>query len=185
MTQTVATGGDETGREESTSRPVAVLYVLGRERAYHFVTFVLVMLMIVCAGLALRYPTDRMLDDFGSLARGRLFQLGIACIGVLPIAGWFWWMRRYVRRLAWDAATREVELEWFGYVGDRVVRYRADDIVGASFHEGKLSLPRAPSVDAPYLKLELRGRRPLIIDLQGRLTDPAALEAILEGREPE
>jgi hypothetical protein len=160
------------------------LYVLGREGAYHFVGIVLVVWLIVAIGLAL-LPMDKVIAELGSVAAARLFQMGIALTGIVPLGLWLWWIRRYVRRVSWDASAGQVEMELFRHFGTRTVRCAPRQLAAPSFHRGKSQHLRAPSVDAPYVKVHLEGWTSLIIDLRGDVIDSEGLMTILEGNAPE
>lgn len=161
-----------------------VLYTLDRERTYHFVTGVLLALAGIAVGLATLLTPEEMVREFGSVAIGRGVQLALSAVGCCPLLAWLRWIRRYARRITWLADVRRVRIDRCGYVGVSSWILAPAEIENTTAHAGRADVPGAPTVDAPYRRLHLRGRRALILDEQGTTHDGDALAAILSGREP-
>jgi hypothetical protein len=168
--------------ERSTAR---VIYTLDRERTYHVVTLVLVVLAALVTWLVGLLTPAAMVREVGSVAAGRVLQVFLLLIGVGPCLAWLWWMRRYVQRITWVPELRQVRIERCGYLGATSWLVKPADVAEATSHPGRADYPGVPSVNAPYRTIRLRGRPALILDDQGTVHDEEALKAILDGRTPE
>lgn len=157
------------------------IYTLDRERAYLFVTLVLLGLAGIVTWLATLLTPEDMVRDLGSISRGRLLQAALLVGGWVPVLAWLWWIRRYVRRITWLASIGVVQIERCGYVGVTSWLVSPAEIEGATTRDGGNTLVDG---SAPYHRLRIRGRPILILDDQGTIHDAGALAAIQSGRDP-
>ena len=108
--------------------------------------------------------------------------LGVAALGLAFAGGMALYGTLYVGTIRYDEAAgmlhiRTVELIVTGR--RHVVPLSA--IKGARRKEGRLDNPGGVSVDAPWLALQLKGRRwPLIVDAQGHFPDRALAARLLK-----
>ncbi len=110
--------------------------------------------------------------------------LTVAALGLAFAAGMAAYGTLYVGTIRYDAAAgtlhiRTVELILTGR--KRVVPLSG--VKGSNRREGRLDNPGGVSVDAPWLALQLKGRRwPLIVDAQGHFPDRALAARLLKLR---
>ena len=162
-----------------------LVYTLDRERSYHFITLVLLVLAAVLARLGLSLTPADMVAEFGSIAAGRVAQVVLCVAAAGPILAWLWFMRRFVRRLSWLSDENLVEVELCGYFGRGIRRFAPADVLDSTAHAGRTTFTDAPSVNAPYRRLRIRGLPGLILDGRGTTHDARALNAVLGGRSPD
>ena len=160
-----------------------LVYSLDRDAAYGVATGIVSALALLVAVLAF-LPTTAMLERDLGAAGPWLWRGGILAFAAGLLCAWARWLPRYVRRLHWDHAEGVALVERYGLLRRTVTRLRPDAITRVTTHEGKLFLPPAPRVDAPYWRIEWTGGRPLLLDAQGRVVDEQALAAILAGVAP-
>lgn len=160
-----------------------LVYSLGRDRTYHFVTIVLLALGLVVSWLSSLLTPESVREEFDASAPVWAVRGVFLLVGWSGFLAWLWWMRRYVRLLTWLPQQRLLVVERFGWFIRRH-QIPVSALRDVSSHEGISNIPEAPSVHAPYRRLKINGLPPLILDDQGQTHDAQALDAILEGREP-
>jgi hypothetical protein len=168
-------------QEKETER--VLVYSLDRDAAYSVATGIVSALALLVAVLAFLPTTATLERDLGA-AGPWLWRGGILVLAVGLLTVWARWLPRHVRRLHWDRERGVALVERYGVLRRTVTPLRPDAITRVTTHDGKLFVPPAPRVDAPYWRIEWNGGRDLILDAQGRVVDEAALAAILAGKAP-
>jgi hypothetical protein len=173
----------------------AVIFDAGRQALK--VRF-LMWLSLVCAAGAVYWGQD-LLRTFGTrpadggvlapLAVRIAWGGSVAALG-LGFAFGMWLYGRYaIREILLIPAERRLRIATYRFVGRRVETFEFSDVTGATARRDRFQAtdvfgaPKGISVDAPWLAIRLRGRRwPLVLDLQGLVSDPAQLRAVLHNK---
>lgn len=108
--------------------------------------------------------------------------LTVAALGLAFAGGMALYGTLYVGTIRYDAAAGTLHIRTVEFLvtgRKRVVPLSA--IKGATRKAGRLENPGGVSVDAPWLALQLKGRKwPLIVDAQGHFPDRALAERVLK-----
>jgi hypothetical protein len=106
--------------------------------------------------------------------------LGLASLGIAFAAGMWAYGRNYVSALGYDEASGVLHVRTVGFAGSDETRYAASDVLGSDYHAGRSSYGRV-SVDAPWMKVRIKGRRwPLIVDARGEFPDRKLMAELLK-----
>jgi hypothetical protein len=182
----------------STTLPSAepeVIYRAGRQAVK--VRF-LMWFSLACAAGALVAARDLFLTygtrpaDGGvlaSLAVRMAWSGTVAALG-LGFAFGMWLYGCYaVREIWWLPAEHRLRIVTYRFVGSRTETVGAAEITGAQARRDRfratdlLGNPAGISVDAPWIAVRLQGRRwPLVLDLQGLVTNSDRLRAVLHSK---
>jgi hypothetical protein len=109
--------------------------------------------------------------------------IGIAALGSAFAAGMWVYGRLYVSALRFDPAARALHFRTVGFVGGRELVVAEPDIVGSTYQPGRGPSGADIQVDAPWIKIAIRGRRlPLILDAQGVFRDIDLAARLLKAR---
>jgi transmembrane protein TMEM70 (proton-transport ATP synthase complex) len=107
--------------------------------------------------------------------------LGMAGLGLAFAAGMALYGTLYIGSIRYDEAAGTLHIRTVEFIltgRKRVVPLSA--VKGARRKEGRLENPGGVSVDAPWLALQLKGRKwPLIVDAQGHFPDPELAARLL------
>ncbi|MDP8993979.1 MAG: hypothetical protein M3N07_03195 [Pseudomonadota bacterium] len=114
---------------------------------------------------------------------------GVAALGLTLLAGMWFYGRLYVTAVDYDEAADALHVRTLEFLGSRETVYPAAAVRRADYVEGRSHAPDAlipshgVSVDAPWFKLRLAGRRvPLILDAKGEFGDAALVKRLLKLR---
>ena len=106
--------------------------------------------------------------------------LGVAALGIAFAAGMWAYGRHFVSALAYDEAAGALHVRTVGFAGSHETLLSASDVLGSAYLAGKSSYGRV-SVDAPWMKVRVRGRRwPLIVDAKGEFPDRKLVARLLK-----
>jgi hypothetical protein len=101
--------------------------------------------------------------------------IGVAGLGIAFAAGMWLYGRLYVSALRFDAAARALHFRTVGFFGGHDLVFAEADILHSTYQPGRGPSGADIQVDAPWIKVAIRGRRlPLILDAQGVFSDLAA-----------
>ena len=104
--------------------------------------------------------------------------LSVASLGIIFAAGMWAYGRVYVSAMRFDEAADMLHVRTVGFIGGRDTIYPARDVLGSTYHEGRLDNDEGDlvgvTVDAPWITLRMAGKSwPLIVDAQGEFPDRA------------
>ncbi len=101
--------------------------------------------------------------------------IGVAGLGIAFAAGMWLYGRLYVSALRFDEAARALHFRTVGFFGGHDLVCSEADILHSTYQPGRGPSGADIQVDAPWIKVAIRGRRlPLILDAQGVFSDLAA-----------
>lgn len=107
--------------------------------------------------------------------------LGVALGGVAFAGGMWAYGRAYVSAVRFDPAAGTLHVRTTGFLGGGETVYAERDVLGSTYQPGEAMSGRGIAVDAPWIKIRIRGRRvPLILDAQGRFPDAALAARLLK-----
>ncbi len=117
------------------------------------------------------------------------WALSVSAIG-LSFAYGMWLYGRYaVREIRMVPGDRTLRIATYRFLGSRVETMPISDLAGATKRHDRidrgdaLGMLTGISVDAPWLRVRLKGRRwPLVLDLQGVVANKARLAELLGPR---
>ena len=125
--------------------------------------------------------------ELASLPTRLALGIGIALLGIAFAFGMWIFGRCYVSGIRFDEAADKLHVGTVRFFGNRDEEFRSADIVGSTWHEGRmdnnatlLGDAGGVSVDAPWTSVRILGRRlPLIVDGQGQIVDRALATRLL------
>jgi hypothetical protein len=104
----------------------------------------------------------------------------LALPGAALIAAILLYLQLYVTRIEEDDGGDGFRVTVAGFGSPRTLN--GADVAGVSYHDG-ISHAGGMSVNAPWYRLRLRGRRfPLIVDMQGDFRDERAVDRLVKGK---
>lgn len=117
--------------------------------------------------------------ELASLSTRLLLGIGVALLGIAFAIGMWIFGRCYVSGIRFDEAADKLHVGTVGFFGNREEAFRSADIVGSTWHDGRMDNPAAHLgdasgiyVDAPWTTVRILGRRlPLVVDGQGEIVD--------------
>ena len=106
--------------------------------------------------------------------------LGLASVGIAFAVGMWAYGKLYVSAIDYDEAADALHIRTVSFFGSRESVHPVAAVLGSSYVKGRshdwdsLFPPEGVSVNAPWIKLRIAGRRaPLIVDAQGKFTNHA------------
>ena len=109
------------------------------------------------------------------------FGGGVALLGVAFAAGMWLYGRLYATRILYDQAADALHIRTAGFLTGVQSVHAVADVLESDWMAGRFDNPAGVSVDAPWIKLRLRGRSwPLIVDAQGHFPDRALAARLLK-----
>ncbi len=141
-----------------------------------------VMLFSLACAAASVYAGENLTRTYGS-SRGdggklqpfpvRLaWGLGVGSLGVVFAAGMWVYGRCYVSRVELDEGAKSVTVHTAGFLRGARQQISLADVTGTRRHQGRADFADAPSVNAPWRSIRVRGRAlPFILDEQGVFHD--------------
>lgn len=107
--------------------------------------------------------------------------IGVASLGIAFTAAMWVYGRLYVSSLRFDEATRALHFRTVGFLGGSDAVIPQSDVLGSTYQPGKSPNTGGVSVDAPWIKVAIQGRRlPFILDAQGVFPDASLAARLLK-----
>jgi hypothetical protein len=137
-----------------------ILYKNGRSFTLWIIWIIAIGLLLLTIWLASLLTDEQIMNDFGSITSGRIFQFALVFIGSVFIWPMLWMSNRYVISIE----SRELKLfvTCWTILGNRTQPITQSDN-DLQYNNGKSDFS---TVNAPYLFLRINNRK-VIIDLQG------------------
>jgi len=109
---------------------------------------------------------------------GSVAGLGIAFAAAMWVYG-----RLYVSALRFDETAHALHFRTVGFVGGSDLVCSEPDILGSTYQPGQTLNTDGVSVDAPWIKVAIKGKRlPLILDAQGEFSDIPLARRLLKAQ---
>jgi hypothetical protein len=145
-----------------------VLFYSDRQTVLWFVVLISLILPAVCVFLVNLLDAGRLADEFGTVTKGRIFQIALVVFSGLFLYVMIWYSGRYVLKVV-QTPTATIRITvWSLFAGSYTKEYHPVDFQsGHALHTGRTYLPGVPIVNAPYTGLRLKTGKKFIIDAQG------------------
>jgi hypothetical protein len=152
----------------ATDRHGKVLFYSDRQRVLWFVVLISLAVPAVCVFLVNLLDADGLAEEFGTITRGRVFQIALVAFSGVFLYVMIWYSGRYVLKVVQTAAGTIRITVWSLFAGSYTREYQTGDFQSnTTHHAGKTYLPGVPVVNAPYTGVRLKKGKKFIIDAQG------------------
>lgn len=109
--------------------------------------------------------------------------VSVASLGIAFAAAMWVYGRLYVSGLRFDEAAHTLHFRTVGFVGGREAVVPESDVLGSTYQPGQSLNTGGVSVDAPWIKVTIQGKRlPLILDAQGVFSDISLAARLLKAQ---
>jgi len=117
------------------------------------------------------------------LATRLALGVGVASLGIAFAVGMWVYGRLYVGALQYDQTAQALHFRTIGFAGSGDMVIAESDVLGSTYQPGQTFNTDGVSVDAPWIKVAIRGKRlPLILDAQGSFSDVALAARLLKAQ---
>ncbi len=156
-------------RHDSATDPHGkVLFYSDRQSVLWFVTLISLILPAICAFLVNLLDPNGLAEEFGTITKGRVFQIALVAFSGVFLYVMIWYSGRYVLKIVQTPAGTVRITVWSLFAGSYTREYHPGDFQSDhTHHAGRTYLPGVPIVNAPYTGVRLKKGKKFIIDAQG------------------